>query len=78
MDNTNKKRKFTAECKCCEWKGSKYKVILTLKDNICPNCNSNQVILYDKMFENNKSYAKLTRNGVRTEGYILISAITKD
>ena len=41
--------KYTAECKLCNWKGSKYRLLISLKgNNLCPICDSANTIVHLK------------------------------
>jgi len=42
------KNKITAECNNCVWKGSKYRLLITIDSYHCPVCNSIDVIVHDK------------------------------
>lgn len=40
--------KYTAECKLCNWKGSKYRLFISLDGNLCPICNCANTIVHIK------------------------------
>lgn len=53
-------KSFTAKCNNCSWTGSKFKLLISQKGDLCPKCNSKNTVTYgEKQTEENKIFIHL-------------------
>ncbi|MBS1915685.1 MAG: hypothetical protein JST87_05370 [Bacteroidetes bacterium] len=69
-----KKKKFTACCNNCGWKGTKFQIIIGLETDSCPKCSQDDIIMFSRSQTHTPSeisvqFAHYLRNGLTNIEY---------